>query len=260
MEKKQSKPHGMTSDKAWRVKTRGNRKEDIFADLIKGLVLKGTKKPDVVNAYLQFFSVKGSSEKQGKEGRDGRIQVFMYNPSRFEKEQDFPAGSIIKDIFSCYPSTHQEYQNQKIEVKKRVAEQMIRLNGFLLDDENRTKFLDRAFFDRKVDFLVIYDDEIFHIFDKDEVWDVFLKHLEVDNNRTNQKVVFKYGKLLAEIEMRTTDDGKYPTIFMPLNKRITFDLLTSKIKDKKELHPYLWLYGKAIKRYKYDKKKFQYKV
>ncbi len=43
--KKTSKLHGMTSDKAWRVKTRGNRKEDIFADLIKGLVLKGTKKP-----------------------------------------------------------------------------------------------------------------------------------------------------------------------------------------------------------------------
>ena len=53
----------MTSDKAWRVKTRGNRKEDIFAELIKGIVLKGTKKPDVMSAYRQFFSVKGSSEK-----------------------------------------------------------------------------------------------------------------------------------------------------------------------------------------------------
>ncbi len=36
----------MTSDKAWRVKTRGNRKEDIFAELIKGnCFCKGTKKP-----------------------------------------------------------------------------------------------------------------------------------------------------------------------------------------------------------------------
>ena len=96
MQAKIIKPHGMSSDKAYRVKTRGNIKEDIFADLIKGIVLKGTKKPDVMNAYLQFFSVKGSSEKQGKEGRDGRIQVFMYNPSRFEKESDFPAGQIIK--------------------------------------------------------------------------------------------------------------------------------------------------------------------
>ncbi|MEA3329233.1 MAG: hypothetical protein U9Q06_00635 [Nanoarchaeota archaeon] len=251
-----SKLHGMTSDKAWRVKTRGNRKEDIFADLIKGIVLKGTKKPDVMNAYRQFFSVKGSSEKQGGEGRDGRIQVFMYNPSRFEKEQDFPAGSIIKDIFACYPPTHQEYQEYKAEIKEKISEHMIRLKEFLLDDENRAKFLYRAFFDRKMDFLVVYDDEIFHIFDKDEVWQVFLKYLEVDNSSTNQKVVFKYGNIVAEIEMRTTDDGKYPTIFMPLNKRIMFNLLLEKIANKKELSPYLWLYGNAIKKYKYVKKKF----
>ena len=56
MEIKKSKLHGMTSDKAWRVKTRGNRKEDIFAELIKGIVLKGTKKPDVMSAYRQFSS------------------------------------------------------------------------------------------------------------------------------------------------------------------------------------------------------------
>lgn len=248
-----SKPHGMTSDKAWRVKTRGNRKEDIFARLIGGLVLKGTKKPDIVNSYQQFFSVKGSSEKQGKEGRDGRIQVFMYRPSRFENDEDFPARDIILDIFGCYPPTYQEYQDNKKEVKNNIAVHMKRLKEFLLNDENRAKFLDRAFFDRHMDFLVIYDDEIFHVFDKDEVWRVFLKHLEVDNNASNQKVVFKYGQLCIEIEMRTTED-KYPTIFMPMNKRITFDLLTSKIKEKKELSPYLWLYGKAIKNFKYDKK------
>jgi hypothetical protein len=67
MEKKVSKPHGMTSDKASRVKTRGNRKEDIFADLIKGIVVKGTKKQDVINSYEQCFSVKGGGEVQGGE-------------------------------------------------------------------------------------------------------------------------------------------------------------------------------------------------
>lgn len=255
MEKKVSKLHGMTSDKASRVKVRGSRKEDLFARLIGGLVLKGTKKPDIVNAYLQFFSVKGSSEKQGKEGRDGRIQVFMYRPSRFKKEIDFPAGSIIMDIFNSYPLTYQEYQDNKKETKNKIAIHMKRLKEFLLNEDNRAKFLDRAFFDRKMDFLVIYDDDIFHIFDKDEVWKVFLQNLEVDNNASNQKVVFKYGHLCMEVEMRTTEN-KYPTMFMPMNKRITFDLLTSKIKRKQELCPTLWLYGNAIKRYKYDKKKF----
>jgi len=51
------------------------------------------------------------------------------------------------------------------------------LKDFLLDDDNRANFLDRAYFDRKMDFLVVYDDEIFHIFDKDEVWEVFFKNI-----------------------------------------------------------------------------------
>lgn len=172
------------------------------------------------------------------------------------KEEDFPAKDIILDIFSCYPPTYQEYQDNKKEIKKEIAVNMQRLKDFLLDDDNRAKFLDRAFFDRTMDFLVIYDDDIFHVFNKDEVWKVFLENLEVENNKTNQKVVFKYGQLCIEIEMRTTED-KYPTIFMPMNKRITFNLLTEKIKSKKELSPFIWLYGKAISKYKYDKKKLK---
>lgn len=250
MDVKVSKPHGMTSDKASRVKVRGNRKEDLFAQLIGGITIKGTKKQDVINKYEQCFSIKGGGEVKGGEGRKGRIQVFMYNPSRFEKEQDFPAGSIIKDIFSCYPATYQEYQNSKEEVKNKIAVQMKRLKEYLLNDDNRAKFLDRAFFDRKVDFFVIYDDDIFHIFDKEEVWDVILKNLKVENSSSNQKVVLKQDVICAEIEMRTTDDGKYPTIFMPMSKRIIFDLLTDKIKNKKELTRNLWLYGNAIKKYK----------
>ena len=249
MEKKVSKLHGMTSDKAYRVKTRGNRKEDIFADLIKGIVMKGTKKHDVINQYEQYFSIKGSGEKKGGEGRDGKLQIFLYKKSRFEKESDFPAGSIIIDIFDCYPETYEQYQNSKQSVKDNIATNMIRLKEYLLDDNNRAKFLDRVFFDRKVNFFVIYDDDIFHIFDKNEVWDIFIKNLEVDNNATNQKVVFKYNRLCMEIEMRTTEN-KYPSMFMPMQKRITFNLLTEKIKNIKKQSNYLWLYGKAIKKYK----------
>jgi len=249
------KLHGMTSDKAYRVKTRGNRKEDIFARLIDGIVIKGTKKQDVMNAYEQFFSIKGSGEKKGGEGRDGRLQIFMYKKSRFEKEEDFPGGEIIKEIFDCYPGTYEEYQSSKKIVKEKIAVLMVKLKKFLLNKENRAKFLDRAFFDRKVDFFVIYDDDIFHVFDKMEVWNIFMQHLEIDNNSSKQKVVLKHNNLCMEIEMRTTNDGKYPTIFMPMNKRITFNLLTEKIKAINKLSPYLWLYGNAIKRYKFDKKK-----
>ena len=208
-----------------------------------------------MNAYEQFFSVKGGGEVRGGDGRKGRIQIFMYNPSRFKKEKDFPAGSIITDIFKCYPPTYQEYQDNKEKVKDKIAVMMVKFKEFLLNKGNLSDFLDRAFFDRRVDFLVIYDDEIFHIFDKVEVWSVLIENLEIDNNVSNQKVVLKYKYLCGEIEMRTTDDGKYPTIFMPVNKRVFFDLLKEKIPTMKKLYPYLWLYGNAIKQYRYDKKK-----
>lgn len=203
-----------------------------------------------INPYEQYFSIKGGSERQGGEGRDGRIQVFLYSKSRFEDDKDFPARDIILDIFSCYPSTYKEYSDNKEIVKKLVAVQMKRLKTFLEDTENRKNFLDRIFFDRKVDFFVVYHDDIFHTFDKTQVWEIFLKHLEIDNNESFQKVVFKYKVIFAEIEMRTTEGNKYPSMFMPMNKGIMFGLLTEKIKDKKELKPNLWLYGRAIKNYK----------
>lgn len=253
MEAKVSKPHGMTSDKASRVKVRGHRKEFLFEDVIDGLVLKGTNKPDVINRFGQLFSVKGGSEKQGGEGREGRIQVFLYTRSAFE-EPDFPGGSIILNIFDCYPRTRQEYETQKYNVKNSVAVNMVKLKDYLSDPQNLGAFLNKVFFDRKVDFFVVYHDDIFHVFDKDEVWDVFKAKLAIGNSNGCQKVTMSYGTYFAEIEMRTTE-GKYPSMFMPMNKSVMMSLLTDNIKRKKELKTNLLLYGKAIKNYKYEKKK-----
>ncbi|MFH2020535.1 MAG: hypothetical protein ABIJ34_03920 [archaeon] len=251
MEKKQSKLHGMTSDKASRVKTRGNRKEDIFARLINGMVFRGTEKSDVINPFRQLFSVKGSSEKQGGAGKDGRIQIFQYRKSRFEKEKDFPCGDAINKIFECYPPKYDEYVTSKSIVKRKIVGCMKKFKVTLLDEKNRKKFLERAVFDNNVDFLVIYDDDIFHIFHKVDVIDTFMKYLSVDNNSSFQKVVFKYKTLCMEVEMRTTNDGKYPTIFIPSTKSRLMALLTDNITPLKKFNNYIWLYKKAIKEYKH---------
>ena len=71
-EKKIIKLHGMSSEKASRVKKRGHNKEHIFAGLINGEIIKGTKKPDVRGKHGQLYSIKGGSEIKRKEGRDGR--------------------------------------------------------------------------------------------------------------------------------------------------------------------------------------------
>lgn len=256
MEKKTSKLHGMTSDKASRVKTRGNRKEDIFARVINGMVFRGTEKSDVINPFRQLFSVKGSSEKKGGAGKEGRIQIFQYRKSRFEKEKDFPSGDMIKKIFDCYPPTHKEYEDSKSKVKSKVAICMKELKESLIEEENRKNFLERAIFGKDVDFLVVYDDDIFHIFYKDDVINAFINHVTIDNNSSCQKVVFKYKTLCMEIEMRTTDDGKYPTIFIPSTKSRFMSLLMDNIKPQKKISNVIYVYGKAIQKYKHYILKF----
>lgn len=53
------KPHGMSSEKASRVKIRGHKKEHIYASLIHGKVIKGIKKEDVVDKNGKIHSIKG---------------------------------------------------------------------------------------------------------------------------------------------------------------------------------------------------------
>jgi len=253
MAEKLIKLHGMSSDKASRVKVKGHRKEFLFEEIIDGLVLKGTNKPDVINRFGQHFSVKGGSEKQGGEGREGRIQVFLYTRSAFE-DPNFPGGQIILSIFDCYPPTRQEYESQKINIKKKIEPKMVKLKDYLSDPKNLGNFLNKVFFDRDVDFFVVYHDDVFHVFDKDEVLSIFKEKLIIGNSIGCQKVTMSYETYFAEIEMRTTE-GKYPSMFMPMNKKVMISLLTDNITQKKELKKNLWLYGKAMRNYKYDKKK-----
>lgn len=250
MEAKKIKPHGMSTEKASRVKTRGNNKEYMFAALIGGTVIKGTKKQDVSNKHGQLFSIKGGSEIQHKEGRDGKWQIFLHKKSKFEEDTDFPAGKIFLNILNCYPETYQEYASNKGHYKEKVARHMKILKRTLENREQRKEFFDKSFFDKKIDFFVVYDDDVFNVFDKEEVWNIFLDSLEVDNSSTFQKVVFKQNTLCAEIEVRTTDDGKYPSMLFTMRKRPAMDLLTEKIKESKKIIPVIKLCGKAIEKYK----------
>lgn len=247
MEEKIIKSHGMSSEKASRVKKRGHNKEHIFAGLIHGEIIKGTKKPDVRGKHGQLYTIKGGSEIKKKEGRDGRWSIFLFSKSKFEKEKDFPASEIFQNILSCYPDNYGDYVTSKKNYKRKIIPFMIKLKEYLSNKENLSDFFNKSFFDKKVDFFVIYDDETFHIFDKDEVWKTFLDYFEVDNSSTFQKVVFRYKKLCGEVEVRTTDDGKYPSMIFTMGKRANFNLLSEKINETKEFTHVIKLYGNAIK-------------
>lgn len=249
MEENIPKSHGMSPEKASRVKKRGHNKEHIFVGLIGGEIVKGTKKQDVKGKHGQLYSIKGGSEVKEGDGREGRWAIFLLKESKFEEDKEFPAREIFLKILRSYPKEHSEYEKAKDTYKRKIIPYMVELKKFLLNKSNLSLFLDKAFFDKRIDFFVVYDDDIFHIFDKGEVWNTLLNNLEVDNSSTFQKVVLKLGNLCGEIEVRTTDDGKYPCMLFVMNKRITFDLLKDKISRNKDFTPVIRLYGSAIENF-----------
>ena len=247
IEQKKIKPHGMSSEKARRVKERGHKKEFIYANLIKGQLVRGTKKEDVRDINGKIHSLKGGGEIQKKSGRHGKWQIFLYKKSRFEQEEGFHGREFMLEILGTFPERYRQYQENKKAVKEKIKIPMRELKIFLSDEQNKAKFFDKAFFDEKVDFFVIYDDETFYIFDKEEVIRTLAQCLTLDNSSTIQKVVFKYkNKIVAEIEVRTTDDGKYPAILFNMLKRQACDLLTDNIVRKKRFNPVIYAYGGAV--------------
>ena len=243
--KSTSKAHGMSSEKASRIKKRGHNKENLFAALINGEVIKGTKKSDVQDKNGINYSVKGGSEVQKKEGREGRWQIFMYKKSRFIKESDFPSCNKFISILDKHPE-YEEYLKNKKNVKQSYVPIIIELANELKNIPHCINFFERAFFDKTIDYLVIYDDEVFIIVDKIEFWETILKNVEITTNKTNYKVVFRTDVLLGEIEVRTTNDGKYPAIMFTMRKRAVMNLLFDKIKNRKNVHTNIMLLGKSI--------------
>jgi hypothetical protein len=49
--------------------------------------------------------------------------------------------------------------------------------------------------------------------------------------------------------MRTTDDGKYPSILFNMLKLKAFDLLSKEISESKKLTPNIFVYGEAIRNF-----------
>ena len=106
MEEKIIQPHGMSSEKASRIKKRGQNKEYIYAQLIGGEVVRGTKKEDVKDKRGKIHSLKGGSEIQKKSGRHGKWQIFLYKKIRFEEEVNFYGKDIFIAILNKFPETY----------------------------------------------------------------------------------------------------------------------------------------------------------
>lgn len=124
-------------------------------------------------------------------------------------------------------------------------------------------FLDKSIFNSgEVDFLVIKEKNLFHIFWNRDVIETLTKNYKIENSKArgmnqidNQKVVFKVsGKTHSEIEMRNDSEIYYREVKFWLSKNLTFELLKTNIKNFKSLNERIMLYGNAInKLLKYKK-------
>lgn len=118
-------------------------------------------------------------------------------------------------------------------------------------------FLDKSIFNSgEVDFLVVKDKGIFHIFFNKDVIDILTNNFEVENSKARteeqidaQKVVFKVNqKTIGEIEMRNESKIHYREIKFWLSKPMTLELLKTNIEKSQNLSDKIIVYGSAIKK------------
>ncbi len=138
--------------------------------------------------------------------------------------------------------------------KNKLKKAMINLKNYLSLKFNKKNFLKKAFLSNgEVKYLTIKENEIFHIFDGNQVINVIDKSTYLENSKKtkkgdfdSQKVVFKLNDsniTIGEIEMRNDSNIHYRQIKYWMSRDKTLELLKEKI-TKKKMHS-LILYGEA---------------
>ena len=252
-----SKKKAMTSEKASYVKRKGHEDAREFAIALgigKEFRSDPRAKKDVIDKDGRSYSVKSGEKKW---------QIFLYGKTRFETDADFPAmngiGKLFLECIEVFPENRIDYLKDKTSYKERLKEPMIKLREKLSDKRILKAFINKAMFNSgEVDFLVIKNEGLFHVFWKEDVVEALTELLEVENSKARgkgqidaQKVVFKYNnKTIGEIEMRNDSDIHYREVKFWMSKSLTFDLLKKHINQFKKLSDRIILYGRAINKLK----------
>jgi len=250
------KKKAMTSQKASFVKKKGHEDAREFAKLLgigKEYKSDPQAKKDVIDFEGHSYSVKSGEKKW---------QIFLYGKTRFEKDYTFKGMDGLGDLFlkciNIFPENRNEYLKNKDKYKKRLQKPMQEISKKLKEKKLLAAFIDKAIFNSgEVDFLVIKEKEIFHIFWSKEVVDSLVKNYSPENSKAriknqydSQKVVFKVeDKTHGEIEVRNDSEVHYREIKFWLDKKLTFNLLKSNIKALKKIKHNLIIYGKAINKF-----------
>jgi hypothetical protein len=252
-----SKKKAMTSEKASYVKRKGHEDAREFAIALgigKEFRSDPIAKKDVIDENGFSYSVKSGEKKW---------QIFLYGKTRFKEDPIFQAMNGIGDLFleciEAFPENRIDYLRNKTFYKERLKTPMIKLREKLSNKRILRAFIDKAVFNSgEVDFLVIKNEGLFHVFWGKDVVEALTKLLEVENSKARgkgqidaQKVVFKYNnKTIGEIEMRNDSDIHYREVKFWMSKSLTFDLLKTYINKFNKVSDRIILYGRAINKLK----------
>lgn len=164
-------------------------------------------------------------------------------------------GEIMLKCIESFPEDRNEYVKNKIVYKQKLQEPMRKLCEKLKQKRLLGAFLDKSIFNSgEVDFLVVKDKEVFHIFLNKDVINVLTNNFEVENSKARsegqldaQKVVFKInGRTIGEIEMRNESEIHYREIKFWLSKPMTLELLKTNIKNAQNFSDRIVVYGSNI--------------
>ena len=250
------KKRAMTSEQASFKKLRGHALERTFATIIQGEVNAGDQKDkkDVIDKQHNAHSVKGGEW----------WQIFLYSRNRLVTNTVLQGlGNISQYMVGCidaFPIDREDYLNNKHAYKIRLQEPMRLLATELQEKAIFKAFISKAFFNAgEVRYLSAYRevDEKFYIFWHDDVIDTLSECLTIENSKAYgpsqydcQKVLFKYGNNVSEIEIRTDSPVHYRQIKCRFNAEQTISLLTEKIQLYERRNEVV-LYGRAVNRLSY---------
>jgi len=251
------KRRAMTTEAARRVKLSGHEAEKEFADLIGGQIYPGTRKKDVIDAQNNIHSVKSG---------DKKWQVFLYGKKRFEDSIGFLGARLFINCIDCFPEARRDYLNNKTKCKLKIQPKMRTLkdllessNPIFLHSNKLVFFQEAVFHSSEVDYFTVKENNLFHVFDANEVIRVINDFTVVANSKAiqgdqmdDQKVIFILSDkdiTIGEIEMRNDSEVHYRQVKFWLDREITLNLLKDKIKPARKKSTRIIAYGKAINKF-----------
>jgi len=211
-------------------------------------------KKDVIDPSGDAHSVKSGA----------RWQLFLYSRARFLADDGFQAlngiGGLFIHCIDAFPPSYEEYRRNPGAAKERLKTPMRELKDRFQRKALLRAFLMKAIFNGgEVNYLSVWHEEHFHVFQNTDVVRVMGDWLDVVNSKArskaeidDQKVLFRYGDHnVAELEMRNDSASHYQQVRFNMNSAFAIGLLREKISPA-EVSPRaetVTAYGKACRRF-----------